>query len=75
MTIEELEAIVGKLAQMQVDAMRLHEPQMDTLRNAQIESEHKIGKLADAQANTQAALDGLITTVDRFIGGRPNGRR
>jgi hypothetical protein len=70
MTHEELEEQFKRMAQVQLETLQLigrsaerHDREMSELRQA-------LARLAEAQQRTEARLDTLIVTVDRFIQGR-----
>jgi len=88
MANQELEELMKRLAQVQVETLQFvgnaterhdraieqHDREMIELRQAQIATEQSLARLSDAQLTTQAGLDSLIATVDRFIRGGANGQ-
>ena len=56
-------------------AVEQHDREMSELRQAQIATAQSLARLSDAQLTTQAGLDALIATVDRFIRGGANGHQ
>ena len=73
-SVAQGEELVVRLAAVTAAGFKDAGEKINALIDAQIKTDEKMSALFEAQAHTDERLNALITTIERYIEGRQNGK-